>query len=49
MKKVLLFVMIIIVAFYAMFEMDEQKVKYLTIGFYSMSLLSSMSHIFIKI
>ena len=49
MKKVLLFVMIIIVAFYAMFEMDEQKVKYLTIGFYSMSLLSSISHIFIKI
>ena len=41
--------MIIIVAFYAMFEMDEQKVKYVTIGFYSMSLLSSMSHIFIKI
>lgn len=49
MKKVLLFMMIIIVAFYAMFEMDEQKVKYVTIGFYSMSLLSSMSHIFIKI
>lgn len=49
MKKVLLFMMIIIVAFYAMFEMDEKKVKYVTIGFYSISLLSSMSHIFIKI
>lgn len=49
MKKVLLFVAIIIIAFYAMFEMDEEKIKYVTIGFYSVSLLSSLSHLFIKI
>lgn len=49
MKKILLFVVVIVIAFYAMFEMNEQKTKYITIGFYSMSLLSSLSHLFIKI
>ena len=49
MKKILLFIMILIILYYAMFEMNEQIVKYITIGFYSMSLLSSLSHLFIKI
>jgi hypothetical protein len=49
MKKILLFIMILILLYYAMFEMNEQKVKYVTIGFYSISLLSSLSHLFIKI
>jgi hypothetical protein len=49
MKKILLFIGIIIIAYYAMFEMTESKRKYVTIGFYSMSLLSSMSHLFVKI
>ncbi len=49
MKKILLFIGIIIIAYYAMFEMTEAKTKYVTIGFYSMSLLSSMSHLFVKI
>ena len=49
MKKILLFICIILIAYYAMFEMTEAKQKYVTIGFYSMSLLSSMSHLFIRI
>ena len=49
MKKVLLFLVILIIIYYAMFEMSEKKVKYVTVGFYSMSLLSSLSHLFVKI
>jgi hypothetical protein len=49
MRKILLFIVIIIIAYYAMFEMTEAKTKYVTIAFYSMSLLSSMSHLFLKI
>jgi len=49
MKKVIIFIIIMIIVYYAMFEMNEKKVKYVTIGFYSMSLLSSLSHLFINI
>lgn len=33
------------IVYYAMFEMNEKKIKYITVGFYSMSLLSSVSHL----
>jgi hypothetical protein len=49
MKKVIIFIIIMIIVYYAMFEMNEKKIKYITMGFYSMSLLSSLSHLFINI
>ena len=49
MKKAIIFIIIMLVVYYAMFNMDTKKLKYVTIGFYSMSLLSSLSHLFAQI
>jgi hypothetical protein len=49
MKKVLIFIIIMIVVYYAMFNMNPTKLRYITVGFYSMSLLSSLSHLFTQI
>jgi hypothetical protein len=49
MKKVLIFIIIMLVVYYTMFYMTETKLQYVTISFYTMSLLSSLSHLFMKI
>jgi uncharacterized integral membrane protein len=45
MKRILIFIIIILIAYFIIFNIDKQKLKYVTVAFYGMSLLSSLSHL----
>jgi len=48
MKKVLIFIIILIIIYLSMFHMTNDKLKYITMGFYTMSMISSISNLFVK-
>jgi hypothetical protein len=45
MKRIIIFIIIILISYLIIFNIDKQKLKYVSMAFYSMSLLSSLSHL----
>lgn len=48
MKKVLIFIIILMVVYFAMFNVTKSSLNYITMLFYTISLLSSLSNLFIR-
>lgn len=48
MKRVLLYIVLLIVIYLSMFHVDKQKINYITMTFYMMSLISSLSNLLIR-
>jgi len=48
MKRVLLFTFLLIMLYLAMFHINKTNLTYVTMAFYMMSLISSLSNLFIR-
>lgn len=48
MKRVLLYIVLMIMIYFAMFHIDKKRINYITMTFYMMSLVSSLSNLLIR-
>lgn len=48
MKRVLMFIILIIVMYMAMFHINKKSINYVTMTFYMMSLISALSNLLIR-
>ena len=48
MRRVLMFIILLIVIYMAMFHVDKQRIGYITMTFYMMSLISSLSNLLVR-
>ena len=48
MKRVLVYIFLLILIYLVMFHIDQTKVSYITASFYLFSVLTSLSNIFIR-
>lgn len=48
MKRVLLYIILLIIIYISIFHIDKQKINYITMTFYMMSLISALSNLLVR-